>query len=40
VIAGKQAIDGDTAQVGPETADMLGIPFVAYIRKIGRSRGP
>ena len=36
VIAGKQAIDGDTAQVGPETADMLGIPFVAYIRKIER----
>jgi electron transfer flavoprotein beta subunit len=34
VISGKQAIDGDTAQVGPETADMLGIPFVAYIRKI------
>jgi electron transfer flavoprotein beta subunit len=34
IIAGKQAIDGDTAQVGPETADMLGIPFVAYIRKI------
>src|SRR5574340_893157 len=34
VIAGKQAIDGDTAQVGPETADMLGIPFIAYIRKI------
>jgi electron transfer flavoprotein beta subunit len=36
VIAGKQAIDGDTAQVGPETADMLGIPFVAYIRKIDK----
>jgi electron transfer flavoprotein alpha/beta subunit len=34
VIAGKQAIDGDTAQVGPETADMLGVPFVAYVRKI------
>ncbi|HTG00939.1 MAG TPA: electron transfer flavoprotein subunit beta/FixA family protein [Nitrospirota bacterium] len=34
IIAGKQAIDGDTAQVGPETADMLGIPFVAYIKKI------
>ncbi len=34
VIAGKQAIDGDTAQVGPETAEMLGIPFVAYVRKI------
>jgi electron transfer flavoprotein beta subunit len=39
VIAGKQAIDGDTAQVGPETADMLGIPFVAYIRKIDRVEG-
>ncbi len=34
VIAGKQAIDGDTAQVGPETAEMLGVPFIAYIRKI------
>ncbi len=34
VISGKQAIDGDTAQVGPETADMLGVPFVAYVRKI------
>ena len=39
VIAGKQAIDGDTAQVGPETADMLGIPFVAYIRKIEHVEG-
>jgi electron transfer flavoprotein beta subunit len=34
VIAGKQAIDGDTAQVGPETADVLGIPFVGFVRKI------
>jgi electron transfer flavoprotein beta subunit len=34
VISGKQAIDGDTAQVGPETADMLGVPFVAFIKKI------
>jgi electron transfer flavoprotein beta subunit len=39
IIAGKQAIDGDTAQVGPETADMLGIPFVAYIRKIEQVNG-
>ncbi len=39
IIAGKQAIDGDTAQVGPETADMLGIPFVAYIRKIDQVNG-
>jgi electron transfer flavoprotein beta subunit len=39
IIAGKQAIDGDTAQVGPETADMLGIPFVAYIKKIDQVEG-
>ncbi len=39
IIAGKQAIDGDTAQVGPETADMLGIPFTAYIRKIEQVDG-
>lgn len=34
VISGKQAIDGDTAQVGPETADMLGVPFIAFVKKI------
>lgn len=34
IICGKQAIDGDTAQVGPEIAEFLGIPHVAYIRKI------
>ncbi len=34
VICGKQAIDGDTAQVGPGVAVNLGIPFVAYVRKI------
>ncbi len=39
IIAGKQAIDGDTAQVGPETADMLGIPFIAYTKKIEQIEG-
>jgi len=34
VVCGKQAIDGDTAQVGPEVAEFLGIPHVAYVRKI------
>ncbi len=34
VICGKQAIDGDTAQVGPGIAEMLDIPFVAWVRKI------
>ena len=34
VFCGKQAIDGDTAQVGPETAEFLNIPHIAYVRKI------
>ncbi|TAL24979.1 MAG: electron transfer flavoprotein subunit beta/FixA family protein [Nitrospirae bacterium] len=34
IICGKQAIDGDTAQVGPEIAEFLDIPHIAYIRKI------
>jgi len=34
VICGRQTIDGDTGQVGPELAEMLGIPFVAYISQI------
>ncbi|GER94793.1 electron transfer flavoprotein subunit beta [hot springs metagenome] len=34
IICGKQAIDGDTAQVGPEVAEFLNIPHIAYIRKI------
>jgi len=34
IIAGKQTMDGDTGQVGPELAQMLGIPFVAYVSQI------
>lgn len=34
IICGKQAIDGDTAQVGPGVAEMLGIPFVAWVKKV------
>jgi len=34
VICGRQTLDGDTGQVGPELAEMLEIPFVAYVRKI------
>jgi len=34
IICGKQAIDGDTAQVGPELAELLDIPHVAYVKKI------
>lgn len=38
VFCGKQAIDGDTAQVGPEVAEFLGIPHIAYVRKIEEVR--
>lgn len=31
VITGRQAIDGDTAQVGPQIAEHLGIPQVSYV---------
>ncbi|MBR5651757.1 MAG: electron transfer flavoprotein subunit beta/FixA family protein [Bacteroidales bacterium] len=31
VITGRQAIDGDTAQVGPELAEQLGLPQVSYL---------
>jgi len=34
VICGKQAIDGDTAQVGPGLAMRLGIPYATCIQKI------
>ncbi len=34
IICGKQAIDGDTAQVGPEMAEFLDIPHVSYVRSI------
>ena len=31
IIAGRQAIDGDTAQVGPQMAEHLGLPQVSYV---------
>ena len=34
VITGRQAIDGDTAQVGPQIAENLGIPQVSYAEDI------
>ncbi len=41
VILGKQTLDGDTGQVGPEIAHRLGIPFIGYassIPEIGRNK--
>ena len=32
IIAGRQAIDGDTAQVGPQIAEHLGLPQVSYVK--------
>lgn len=34
IFAGRQAIDGDTAQVGPEIAEHLGIPQITYVEKV------
>lgn len=34
IMAGRQAIDGDTAQVGPEIAEHLNIPQVTYVEKV------
>ncbi len=34
VLGGRQAIDGDTAQVGPQIAEKLGIPQVTYAEEI------
>ncbi|QUI90318.1 electron transfer flavoprotein subunit beta/FixA family protein [Porphyromonas gingivalis] len=34
IISGRQAIDGDTAQVGPQVAEKLGLPQVTYAEDI------
>ncbi len=34
ILCGKQAIDGDTAQVGPSLAEKLNIPHITYASKI------
>ncbi len=34
IIAGRQAIDGDTAQVGPQIANHLDIPSITYVEKL------
>ncbi|MBW1666500.1 MAG: electron transfer flavoprotein subunit beta/FixA family protein [Deltaproteobacteria bacterium] len=41
VICGRQAIDGDTAQIGPQVAEYLRVPQVTYvcgIEKVGRKK--
>ncbi|MDD7511670.1 MAG: electron transfer flavoprotein subunit beta [Peptostreptococcaceae bacterium] len=37
IFAGRQAIDGDTAQVGPQIAEKLGLPQVTYVEEFSIS---
>ncbi len=39
IFCGKQAIDGDTAQVGPMLATILNIPYIAWARKLSLAEG-
>lgn len=39
ILCGRQAIDGDTAQVGPQLAGFLGIPQVTYAEEISYEAG-
>ena len=39
VFAGRQAIDGDTAQTGPQCAEKLGIPQITYAEEITEVSG-
>ncbi len=34
ILCGKQAIDGDTAQVGPGLAERMNMPCITYVRKV------
>ena len=39
IFSGRQAIDGDTAQVGPQIAEKLGIPQVSYVKDFEQKDG-
>ncbi len=39
VVAGEKATDGETGQVGPETAALLGIPFSTYVSALSLADG-
>ncbi|MBP5561154.1 MAG: electron transfer flavoprotein subunit beta/FixA family protein [Muribaculaceae bacterium] len=39
IVGGRQAIDGDTAQVGPQIAEKLGLPQVTYAEKLTVNNG-
>src|SRR6478736_5217703 len=37
VLAGRNSVDADTGQVGPELAELLGLPFVTGARHLGHT---
>ncbi len=37
IITGRQAIDGDTAQVGPQIAELLDMPQISYVESVEKS---
>ena len=37
IICGRNSADGDTGQVGPETAQLLGLPHISHVKKIDLS---
>lgn len=39
VLCGRQAIDGDTAQVGPQLAEKLGVPQITYVEELTELNG-
>lgn len=39
ILGGRQAIDGDTAQVGPQVAEKLGLPQVTYAESVNVEDG-
>ena len=39
VLCGRQAIDGDTAQVGPQLAEKLGVPQITYVEELVEVNG-
>jgi electron transfer flavoprotein beta subunit len=39
VLCGRQAIDGDTAQVGPQLAEKLGVPQITYVEELVELEG-
>jgi len=39
VLFGKQAIDGDTAQVGPGVSEFLDVPLVTYVKRLAVKEG-